>query len=95
MDFSRALLTQEFCQTPIIKHQHRSETRPWEVSYLAFNSGQPDRKVRRDTIKMRISAGEKLKAPVSVDCRINYKLWYPLVIQYVANAGQNVTVLLG
>ena len=71
------------------------ETRPWEVSYLVRNSGQPDREVRRDTIIRMVSAGEKLKAPVSVDCRINYKLWYPLVIQHVANAGQNVTVLLG
>ena len=63
------------------------ETKLWEVSYLEINSGQLDRKVRRDTIKMEISAGEKLNAPVSVDCRINYKLWYPLVIQHVANTG--------
>ena len=82
-------------KTLLQKSSSNFETKLWEVSYLEINSGQLDRKVRRDTIKMKVSAGEKLKAPVSVDCRINYKLWFPLVIQYVASSGQNVTELIG
>ena len=41
------------------------------------------------------SAGERLNAPVSDQPGMNLVLWNLLVIQYVANAGQNVTVLLG
>ena len=41
------------------------------------------------------SAGERLNAPVSDQPGMNLVLWNLLVVQYVANAGQNVTVLLG
>ena len=34
-------------------------------------------------------------APVSDQSGMNLMLWILLVIQHVANAGQNVTVLLG